>query len=132
MRSGLPEGLLHLRGGRLSVSPRPDALLGETICAALRARAERLGVSIGDEPRWDEASFVDQADPFSQQISRVGTWRGKWRYGTVTLFPDGRVFAEYQVLLPHPQDTGRYVEAVQVWGRPERLRGDAVIVDCPK
>jgi hypothetical protein len=115
------------------VSPGLDAsLLGEAICAALRAQAEKLGVSIGDEPLWNEAVFVDQTDPFSREVSRVGTWRGKSRYGTVTLFANGRVFAEYQVLLPHPQDGGRYVEAVQVWGRPGDLRGDALIVEYPR
>ena len=41
----------------------------------------------------------------------------------------GRVFAEYQVLLAHPVKTGSYVESVQVWGRPEKLRGDARIVE---
>ena len=112
--------------------PAPDAAFGEAICAALRGQVEKLGLSIGDEPRWAEASFVEQADPFSQEISQVGTWRGKARYGTVTLFPDGRIFAEYQVLLPHPEKTDSYVESVQVWGRAEKLRGDPVIAEYIK
>lgn len=112
--------------------PRPDPLLGAAICAAVRGRVERLGLSIGDEPVWDEACFVEQLDPLSRQTSVVGTWRGGPRYGTVTLFPDGRVFAEYQVLLPHPTKPRCYVEAIQVWGRPEKLSGDAVIVDYPQ
>ena len=57
-----------------------------------------------------------QVDPYSQEINLIGTWRGKQRYGTVTLFPDGRVFAEYQVLLPHPVREDSYVESVQIWG----------------
>ena len=47
----------------------------------------------------------------------------------VVFFPDGRVFAEYQVLLPHPTLPDRYVEAVQVWGFPEKLRGDVVLAE---
>lgn len=106
-----------------------DLALGEAVCAAVRAQVEKLGLSIGDEPVWAEATFEEKTDPFSQEISRIGTWRGKRRYGTVTLFPDGRVFAEYQVLLAHPENAGRYVESVHVWGRPEKLRGDATIVE---
>jgi len=110
-----------------SVSPAPDASLGLEVCAALRRQVGKLGLDIGDEPVWAEASFVAQADPYSGECSLLGTWRGGTRYGTVTLFPDGRVFAEYQVLLPHPAQPGQYVEAVQIWGRSGALKGDAVL-----
>jgi len=101
--------------------------LGAAVCAALRGQVEKLGLSIGDEPVWVEASFEEKADPFTQEISLIGTWRGKARDGTVTLFPDGRIFAEYQVLMPHPEIENSYVESVQIWGRPEQLRGEPVI-----
>lgn len=110
-------------------TPVADPALGEAVCAAVRAQVEKLGLPIGDEPVWAEATFEEKTDPFSQEVSRIGTWRGKHRYGTVTLFPDGRVFAEYQVSLAHPEKADRYVESVQVWGRVERLRGDATIVE---
>jgi hypothetical protein len=113
-------------------TPDPNSELGETICAALRGQVAKLGLSIGPEPLWDEASFKEVTDPYSQEISLVGCWSGKARYGTVTLFPDGRIFAEYQVLLPHPAQPESYVEAVQIWGRPEKLRGDAVIAQYAK
>jgi len=106
---------------------RPDPVLGAEVCLAIRRQVEKLGLTIGDEPVWAEAGFAEQADPYSGETSLVGTWRGKARYGTVTLFPDGRVFAEYQVLLPHPALAGHYVEAVQVWGRTGALKGDPVI-----
>ncbi|MEY2632258.1 MAG: hypothetical protein RIR00_912 [Pseudomonadota bacterium] len=105
-----------------------SAELGEAVCLALRQQAEKLGLSLGDEPVWSGLAFSEALDPYSGEVSRIGVWQGQSRYGKVTLFPDGRVFAEYQVLLPHPQQPGHYVEAVQVWGRPpERLRGDAVL-----
>lgn len=105
----------------------PDPVLGAEICQAIRHKVEKLGLDIGDEPVWAEACFVAQTDPGSGESSLLGTWRGKARYGTVTLFPDGRVFAEYQVLLPHPALPGHYVEAIQVWGRAGALKGDPVI-----
>lgn len=109
-----------------TVVPAPD--IGAEVCQAIRRQVEKLGLEIGDEPVWAEASFAEQRDPFSGESSLVGVWRGKARYGTVTLFPDGRVFAEYQVLLPHPAQPGQYVEAVQVWGRSGVLKGDPVLV----
>lgn len=105
---------------------------GEAVCVALRRQVEKLGLSIGAEPGWSALSFVETVDPFSQEVSLIGTWRGGQRYGTVTFFPDGRIFAEYQVLLPHPRLADSYVEAVQVWGQPSELRGDAVLVELPK
>jgi hypothetical protein len=110
----------------------PDDALGAAVCAALRGQVEKLGLSIGDEPVWAEASFAETVDPYSQEINLIGTWRGKQRYGTVTLFPDGRVFAEYQVLLPHPARDDSYVESVQVWGTRDKLRGDPVIAEYMK
>ncbi len=105
---------------------------GEALCTALRGQVEKIGLSIGDEPVWAEATFEAATDPFSQEISIVAYWRGKARFGKATFFPDGRIFAEYQVLLPHPEKPGSYIDSVQVWGRPPQLRGEALIVDYLK
>lgn len=110
-------------------APSPE--LGESLCRAVRQQVERLGLSIGDEPVWHSASFATECDPFSQEESVVAVWRGGARFGKATFFPDGRVFAEYQVLLPHPGKAGAYVEAVQVWGRDPAWRGEAVIAEYP-
>lgn len=104
-----------------------DPSFGEAVCAALRAQVEKLGLSIGGEPVWAEARCSEQRDPASGEVSIVADWRSPQRDGSATFFPDGRVFAEYQVLLPHPTLADRYVEAVQVWGVAERLRGEPVI-----
>lgn len=109
----------------------PSAL-GVAVCNALRYQVVKLGLSIGDEPVWDEITLRQIVDPYSQQTSVIGIWQGRLRYGSLTLFPDGRVFAEYQVLQPHPEKEDCYVEAVQVWGKPGQFRGDAVLVDCVK
>ena len=110
----------------------PDSAVGAAVCAALRREVEKLGLSIGDEPHWQALAFEPKADPFSGEVSLVGTWRGKARFGSVTFFPDGRIFAEYQVLLAHPTRSDAYVEAVQVWGTSARLRGDAVVAEFMK
>lgn len=105
--------------------PVPDPELAAAICAALRQQVEKLGLSIGDEPQVDGLAFAETVDPYSREVSLVGSWQGQ-RSGSLTFFADGRVFAEYQVLLPCPGDARRYVEAVQVWGRPAQLRGEPV------
>ena len=105
----------------------PDAALGAALCAALRRQVERLGLSIGIEPDWAALQFHGEIDPYSKEESLVGQWKGQPRDGSVTFFPDGRIFAEYQVLQPHPKRDDCYVESVQVWGRPGALKGDPVI-----
>lgn len=105
----------------------PDPVLGEDVCEALRCQVRKLGLSIGDEPMWCDAQFRELRDPASGELSIAGSWRGKLRDGMLNFFPDGRVFAEYQVLLPHPHRADSFVEAVQVWGTAGHLRGDVVI-----
>lgn len=97
------------------------------VCNALRGQVEKLGLSIGKEPVWGNAVFRRETDPFSKQESLVAAWQDQPRNGSVTFFPDGRVFAEYQVLQPQPGRSDSYVEAVQVWGRPDALKGEPVI-----
>lgn len=110
----------------MTIQP-PPAEVGQAVCAALRAQVEKLGLSIGDEPIWSEVSFEAAVDPFTQEVSTVAYWRGGARFGKATFFPDGRIFAEYQVLQPHPSTADHYVDTVQIWGTPEKLRGDAVL-----
>lgn len=110
-----------------AAAARPDPAFGEAICTALRAQVTKLGLSIGGEPAWGDVQFGEQEDPYSGSVSVVAVWRGGARNGRVTFFPDGHIFAEYQVLLPHPERSDSYVESVQVWGTAARLRGDAVV-----
>jgi hypothetical protein len=116
-----------------NMTPRiPDPAFGEAVCAALRGQVEKLGLSIGLEPVWAAASFEQAVDPFSQEASVVAYWRGGARFGKASFFPDGRVFAEYQVLLPSPSDAERYIDTVQVWGNADKLRGEAIAADYAK
>ena len=110
----------------------PDPAFGEAVCAALRGQVEKLGLSIGAEPVWAAACFEQAVDPFSQEASVVAYWRGGARFGKASFFPDGRVFAEYQVLLASPTEPDRYIDTVQVWGNAAKLRGEAVTADYAK
>ena len=105
----------------------PDEQFVAEICVALRREVDRLNLDLGEEPRPGDAEIETKTDPFSGECSLRLVWQGKKRNGEVNFFPDGRVFAEYQVLLALPGHAGRYVEAVQVWGRSGALKGDAVL-----
>lgn len=109
--------------------PSPET--GAAVCEALRRQVAKLGLSLGDEPDWRQAVFEESTDPYTQEVSKVAYWRGGSRYGKAIFFPDGRLFAEYQVLQPHPTQAEHYVECVQVWGWPERLSGDVVTARLP-
>mgnify|MGYP001764712548 CR=1 FL=1 len=62
----------------------------------------------------------------------TGPYGGVPPWDRLEVDADGRVFAEYQVLLPHPAREDSYVESVQVWGTREKLRGDPVIAEYMK
>lgn len=107
---------------------------GMALCAAIRERALGLGLPadcLGDQPRWADARFTLKTDPFSQEVSLNGAWQDGSRFGSVTLFTDGRVFAEYQILAPHPRLPGQFIEAISVWGRAGAFKSEAVLLEMP-
>jgi hypothetical protein len=108
------------------------ARLGDAVCDKIREAAARLGVDLGDRPRWSQARLGETTDPYSGETSLTGTWQDGSRYGSVTLFPDGRVYAEYQLLVPHPSLPGQFVEAVSVWGDASRLKSEPVLLAQPQ
>jgi hypothetical protein len=120
--------LIVTRPGVAALNVGVLAGAGAAVCFAIRHQVEKLGLSIGDEPHWHEAQFVPQIDRYSGETSQVGQWKGRQRFGSVTIFPDGKIFAEYQVLQPQPQDPSNFVESVQVWGTLDALKGDAVLI----
>lgn len=117
---------LELDSRRTALAP-----LGAAVCAHLRLAASRLGVDLGARPDWSEASFALQTDPYSGEQSLVGTWKDGARYGTITCFPDQRVFAEYQILAPHPTLAGQFIEAIHVWGTTDKLKSEPVLLALP-
>ena len=101
--------------------------LGHAVCAALRQEITKLGLELPGEPDWQTARLSQRVDPYSKEVTHLASWQGEVRNGEIQFFADGRVFAEYHVLLPLPQDDTQYVEAVQVWGTAARLMGEPVL-----
>ncbi|WP_320818654.1 hypothetical protein [Thalassolituus sp.] len=63
-------------------------------------------------------------DPYDQSTSLLCEWRDKHNnlLGSLQLHDSGRVFAEYDVIKPHPTKPKWFIEAVTAWGDDEQLR----------
>jgi hypothetical protein len=107
---------------------KPEQGVGEAVCNAIRHQCQKYSVDIGDEPNWSLLQGESKKDPFSGEMSWQGEWKGGNRYGSITVFSDGRIFAEYQVLKVLDTTPAQFFESVQVWGTPPKLKGDPVIV----
>ena len=54
----------------------PDTTLGEAVCAALRGQVSKLGLSIGDEPVWAEATFEEALEATRKEAkTQVDTFK---------------------------------------------------------
>jgi hypothetical protein len=49
----------------------------------------------------------------------------------VILHQDGKIFAELDVLQPHPTKTKFYVEGVNAWGSLNNLRAELKLLENP-
>jgi hypothetical protein len=65
-------------------------------------------------------------DPFDHSIASYVEWRGAHGelLGSILLTGDGQVYAEFDLLLPHPGKPRWVIEAVTAWGRPGALKSE--------
>jgi|AZIK01.1.fsa_nt_gi hypothetical protein len=65
-------------------------------------------------------------DPYDHSTSLLCEWRDHHNnlLGSLQLHDNGRVFAEYDVLKPHPSKPDWFIEAVTAWGDDEKLRSE--------
>jgi hypothetical protein len=101
------------------------APLAAAICRSLREQVARLGfdpaeVRIGDALA---AVYRLEPDPASGSESLIGEWRDRHgqRVGNLVFHADGSFFVEHDVVRTHPADPGQFVEAVNAWGRGQRI-----------
>ena len=71
-----------------------------------------------------------QKDPFDGSETLYGEWRfspGKGaprKWGQVQIHGGGQVFAECDVICPHPTDSRWFVEAVTLWGSRDSIKSE--------
>lgn len=69
-------------------------------------------------------------DTFDDSESFYGEWRSAnaQLQGTVLIHANGQVYAEFDVLKPHPTNQLWFVEAVTAWGRNKTLKSELKIM----
>jgi len=104
------------------------AALADALCAALGGEIEKLGFAPGSVVlgRPQSAVYRLDRDPANGTDSLCGEWRDDHgqRVGMLVFHADGSFFAEHDVVRMHPRDARWFVEAVQAWGREERISAE--------
>jgi len=103
---------------------------GEAVCVRLTDEIRKLGFPEEQiarlRPDYAAARFETSTDPYSGETTRCGTWhdaRGQ-RIGEIKFHGDGSFFAEFDVVLPHPEDSRWFVEGVTAWGRGDIIKAE--------
>lgn len=109
------------------VLPEHSVSVQAEIWQALRHELTRKGLSdvLETEPRPLVATQL-RRDPYDGTDAVYGEWRdpnGRL-LGNLILHADGKVFAELDVMRPHPTDTRWFVEGVTAWGNPGALKAE--------
>ena len=105
-----------------------EALSGVAqVHSALVAEVERSGLGhLGTRIPKQLASHQMQTDPYDGSRTFAGEWRAESgaRTGSVLIHQGGQVFAEFDILVPHPTDERWFVEAVTAWGTQAQLKSE--------
>lgn len=110
--------------------------LGENICTAIAANINKLGLDATQFPqlKFDNLQFSLQRDPYTQQDTLEGLWKGAQqnRIGSILFHGDGSFFAEFDVVQVHPRKPGWFVEKITAWGNGEMLKTEAELLPMPE
>lgn len=100
--------------------------LGNEICAALLERIVKTGFSVADivVPDFEKVEFSLQKDPYSADQGLIGHWydSSRQKIGEIQFLGNGTIYAEYDVVKPHPGKPQWFVEAVSAWGQEESIK----------
>jgi hypothetical protein len=84
-------------------------------------------------PDYEKVDFYLITDPFTQKQNLAGYWFGSngRRIGQIQFNSDGSVYAEFDILQPHPTKSNLFVEAVNVWGQEATMKVDVKLLEMP-
>jgi hypothetical protein len=110
--------------------------LADRIFDQLYRQVLNLGFPNGDVclKRPQEANYRLERDPASSEYSLVGDWLSEkgMKLGTLLFHADGSFFVEQDVVRPHPQRSGWFVEAVNAWGKGDQIKAEARLLPMPE
>ncbi|MCY0965633.1 hypothetical protein [Parathalassolituus penaei] len=101
---------------------------------ALLDELERFGLQIhGEGIRQPFASVRLQEDPFDHSVALMGQWRNPlgMNQGSIQILENGQVFAEFDVLVVHPQRPAWFIEAVTAWGNDKGIKAELRLIPVP-
>ena len=110
---------------------------GDAVCLKIKQIIAKLAFpeSIDiKEPVFSEAEFSLVTDPYTQTKDLVGFCysAGKMRVGQIRFNSEGGVYAEFDVVQPHPTKKHLFVEAVHAWGKPDNIKAEAKLLEIPQ
>lgn len=75
---------------------------------------------------FDQCALSAVNDDYDGEERITGCWlsAGGEKIAHFIRYANGSMFAEKDVLKPHPTRSGQFVEAIEVWGYPGRLKHD--------
>jgi hypothetical protein len=102
-----------------------------------RLYQEVLKLGFGDDillKRPHEASYRLEKDPATCEYCLVGDWLSEQgaKLGTLLFHADGSFFVEQDVVRPHPKRSGWFVEAVNAWGKGDKIKAEARLLAMPE
>ena len=115
---------------------RAKRIFGTCVCQLISESIAKLGFSVQtpiDLPNYDAAQFSLVIDPYTQSQDLVGYWydNRKQRIGQIQFHGDGSVYAEYDVVQPHPRKRQFFVEAINAWGQQDNIKIEAKLLAMP-
>lgn len=112
------------------------APIGKQVCKALKDKAVQLGVAEEEEDvaPWGQGRFTLSRDPFSGQDSLIGSWCNDsgMECGRILFHGDGSVYAEFDVLKPHPVLPGMQILAIEAWVKNGAIKTDLKLLADPE
>ncbi len=98
----------------------------EELCATFSAVLLDIGFKDIDsaEPAFDGCTLAAVNDVYDGEERMTGRWLDcdGQQFAHFIRYANGSLFAEKDVLQPHPARSEHFVEAIEVWGRPGQLK----------
>ena len=110
---------------------------GQAVCEKIAQSIAKLGfpetVSL-KLPQFEAAEFSLVTDPYTQTQDLAGYWydASKQRIGQIKFNSEGGVYAEYDVVQPHPKKKDWFVEAINAWGQQDNIKAEAKLLNIPQ
>jgi hypothetical protein len=109
---------------------------GTSVCQRISENIAKLGFSVQTRivlPSYDAVQFSLVTDPYSQAQDLVGYWYDskQQRIGQIQFLGDGSVYAEYDIVQPHPSKKQFFVEAINAWGSQDNIKTEAKLLAMP-